>query len=97
MFYVREDKRFRILNLVAFQMVYQICWIRLALTGSWLLYLEMSGLVHTFVGCAYSRNNCLRRTRRKTFFLLKVVILFLEHVFARVKELKCKIVRLTTD
>jgi len=28
----------------------------------------MSGLVHTFVGCAYSRNNCLRRTRGKTFF-----------------------------
>ncbi|KAL6263149.1 hypothetical protein P5V15_005950 [Pogonomyrmex californicus] len=61
-------------------MVYQIGWIRLALTGSWLLDLEVSGFVRAYVSCAYLKNNCLHRTceRRGGFsvegFVLRIPI-----------------------
>lgn len=60
-----ERRYFRIRNRVTFQVVYQIGWIRLALTGSWLLDLEMSGLVRAYASCAHSRNHCLQRIRKR--------------------------------
>lgn len=54
-----EDERIRNRNRVAFQMAYQIGWIRLALTGSWLLNPEMPELIRAcmYAVCTHLRNN----------------------------------------